>query len=256
MPMITRTGILVALGAIALSAALAPSARRAWQQHREVQRLEAARAALANETAAQKAALAERRDVVLAELSALQGAGKHDEVMRLASRYRLADDADIQSIFRLSAAAVSQRQTLERMRALAATQCSADAAIVAVQALDAAPAPAPSATAATWSATALPLRDSLGAIRAQIRRALDTPRHEGESEHAPHGEHAPRLHPFVIQSLLNEQETGVVPACVWRVARQASATAPTPTNAWTIWLAPSANERTLDFGVLAAPKPP
>ena len=252
MPMITRTGILVALGAIALSAALAPSALRAWQQHREVQRLEAARAALANETAAQKAALAERRDAVLAELRALQGAGKHDEVMRLASRYRLADDADIQSIFRLSAAAVSQRQTLERMRSLTATQCTADAAIATVKALDAVP--VPSDTSGTWSATALPLRDSLGAIRAQIRRNLDTPRREGEAEHTPHGEHVPRLHPFVMQSLFDDQEAAVVPACVWRVARQASA--PASAAEWTIWLAPSANERTLDFGVLAAPGRP
>jgi hypothetical protein len=130
---------------------------------------------------------------------------------RLASRYRLADDADIQSIFRLSAAAVSQRQTLERMRALAATQCSADAAIAAVQALDAAPAPALGYGRNLVGHGAAAARFAGGHSRADSTR-LETPRHEGEGEHAPHGEHAPRLHPFVIQSLLNEQETGVVPA--------------------------------------------
>jgi hypothetical protein len=249
-----------------MAAGLAPSASRWWQGHEQQQRVQQARDKLATEAAAQKEALANDRGTVIADLRMFQATGQHEKVIGLAARYRLADDKDVQAIYQQSANALSHRQTVERMRALAAAQCRPVVAIERVKQLVLENSPTfVDINTENWTATRLPTAGALGAIQQQVRTylagsALDRHAHDAP-QHARRfvadelrRDHTPRLHPIVVAQLL-DNATAEPFACVWRVNGNIDAPATSRGGVdVVIWMAPAANEQTLDFDLLSARK--
>lgn len=257
--MVTRAGLLVVAGAIALSAGLAPSALRYWQTAQQEARAEAARASLAAEKSAQVQALGSQRAAILQEMRQLQAGDKHQDAIALASRFRLAEDAELHSLYQASANLLSFRQTLERMRALTAAQCTSDNAVSAAREVIGENYPSLAATEITgWTAVSLPAATVLPSIQRQVRE-IGSSSPAGDHDHrvssaartwspaALHREHPVRPHPAVVSQLLDNAAAELY-LCAWRVRGAAGSAS----NRFELdlWMTPAANERMLDYGLL------
>ncbi|HEX7916740.1 hypothetical protein [Rudaea sp.] len=243
-----------------LAAGLVPAASRWYAERQRETAIERQRHAVLAEAQAQQNELAANKPQLLAELGALQAAGEYEKVLALAGRYRLADDQEVRALYARSAAQVNLRQTLARMAELTQTQCTDRNAVDSVRNAFAQAFPAtPPIPAGEWSATRLDTAAFVEPIRERVRALIgstgNATAHEqarpGSVLDALRGDHPPRLHPAVLHQLM--QDTQAQPAlCAWRV-RGTWATAGNPAKPFevTLWLAPSATERTMTHDVLS-----
>ena len=261
-----RVPILLACIALAaLVAGLVPAASRWYAERNREVAFEQQRRAVRAETEAQTAELAVKKPQVLAELGALQAAGEHEKVLAKASRYRLANDREVQALYAQSAAQVNLKQTLQRMTAFAQAQCTSGNAVESAREAFAQAFPEAQPVVTTnWSAQRLETAAVAQPIRERLRALIDATDKRASLAHgqaqsgsaldALRGDHPPRLHPAVLLQLM--RDTPEFPAvCVWHIAGTwgAAGQAGTPGKpfAMTMWLAPSATERTMTRDVLS-----
>jgi hypothetical protein len=248
------------LAVVALAAGLVPAASRWYAEQQREAAIERQRRAVLAQAQTQQGELAANRPQLLAELGALQAAGEHEKVLALAGRYRLADDKQVQALYTRSAAEVNLKQTLARMAELAQAQCTERNAVDSARGAFAQAFPAaPSISTGEWSATRLDTAAFVEPIRARVRALIDSTgngtTHEqarpGSVLDALRGDHPPRLHPAVLHQLM--QDTQAQPAlCVWSVGGTwAAAGNPARPFEMTLWLGPSATERTMTRDVLS-----
>jgi len=256
-----RTSILFAcLAVVVLAAGLVPAGSRWYAERQRETALERQRRAVLAQAQAQQSELATNKPQLLDELGALQAAGEHEKVLALAARYRLADDKEVQAFYARSAADVNLKQALARMAELAQTRCTERNAVDSARSAFAqAFTAAPSISSGDWSAARLDTAAFVEPIRTRVRALIGSKDKSMAHEQARpdsmldalRGDHAPRLHPAVLHQLL--QDTQAQPAlCVWRVSGTwvAAGSAAKPFE-MTLWLAPSATERTLTHDVLS-----
>ncbi len=255
----TKT-VLILAAVVALAAGLGPTALRWWENREQYEAGRAAQAAQAAQTAKvdeltreQRAAVSANKTGILKLLTQQQSAGQHELVMQTAAKYRLANDADIQNLYRVSAETVSNGQLLTRFRDLVKSQCTG------IQAQQTASAIIRSALSGDaqistnqWQYERLDDSQIAPLIQARVRELLSATSSNVSSNAAPtplmraRAAHTPRLHPLVAFTLINGTE-GPALSCAWRV-RSAGAS---PSFDLTLWYAPSSSERSLEHDVLA-----
>ena len=251
--------LLICAALIAIAAGAWPTATRLYAEHQREAQVRAREAAITQETETQQRYVADHKPALLSELAALQQAGKHADVMRLAARYRLANDPDVHAIFVRSAEYISSQQLISRMEQLVAKSCTG------IQAMQTASASLsklfPKVTAAStdgWSTQRL----DAGALFPQIRERIKAWQRPPDAFSKLNvdaltvlrREHAPRLSPQVQQALLTATGASAL-TCAWRVdgAWPASAASDAAMKKFqmVVWYAPSATERTLEHDVLS-----
>ncbi len=254
--------VLICAAVVAFAAGVGPTAVRWWDNREQFETARAAQAAQAAQkaqvdafTREQRAAVSAKKTEILALLTQQQSAGQHELVMQTAAKYRLANDADIQNLYRVSAETVSNRQLLTRFRDVVRSQCTgiqaqqtASAVIRSVLGGDA------QVSSIQWQYDRLDDAQVAPLIEARARELLGTASNDVSSNAAPtplaraRAGHTPRLHPLVAFTLLNPTE-GSALSCAWRVRGARSGVV--PSFDLTLWYAPSSNERTLEHDVLA-----
>ncbi len=255
--------------ALFLLAGLGSMALRTWRGARAVDSAVEHAALVARETKAQVAEVVARKPELLVELERLQQADQDEQVLALASRYRLADDPDIRRFHARSAQKLSLRQTLERMVALTAEHCQEPQARALLAARFEQAAPWLSAVnPADWVWQRAATAEFVSAIEQRVRSwASLPPPHEqageGTAAEAPptsalealRGDHIPRISPAVAFALMQGLPVERL-LCVWRVggkiaqSRTPSAAEAPRSFALTLWMAPAATERGMELDVL------
>ena len=257
----TKT-VLIFAAIVALAAGLGPTALRWWDNRQQYETGRAAQAAQAAQTAKvdeltreQSATVRANKTEILKLLTQQQAAGQHELVMQTAAKYRLAKDADIHNLYRISAEEVSNAQLLTRFRDLVVSQCTG---IQAQQTASAIMRSALSGDAqistSQWQYERLDDAQAAPLIRARVSELLSATSSTSSENAAPtplmraRAAHTPRLHPLVAFTLLNAAE-GSALSCAWRV--RGASTGAAPTFDLTLWYAPSSSERSLEHDVLA-----
>lgn len=252
----TKT-VLVFAAVIVFAAGLGPSLLRWWDNRQEFEagraKQEAQAAKVDALTVEQRAAVSANKTEILKLLTQQQAAGQHELVMQTAAKYRLANDADIQNLYRVSAETVSNGQLLTRFRDLIKSQCTG------IQAQQTASAIIRSVlsggaqiSTSQWQYERLDDSQIAPLIQARVRELMRATSNNISSNSAPtplmraRAYHTPRLHPLVAFTLINGTE-GSALSCAWRV-RSAGAS---PSFDLTLWYAPSSSERSLEHDVLA-----
>lgn len=251
--------LLICAAFVALAAGLWPWASRLYDEHRRGTQVRDRAAALAQEVAAQKTELAANKPRLLSEIKALQANGQHTDVMKMAARYRLAEDADLHAVFVRSAEYVSFQQLTARMEQLVAKGCTGIQAMqTAVVALTILYPEIKQASSEGWQSERLDIAPRLGQIRGRLAEWSKPPPASTTKPTDPLGilraAHTPRLLPQIYQTLLTASDPSSL-LCAWRVKgvlADASQSAPVrrPFD-MVIWFAPSANERTLEHDFLS-----
>jgi len=244
------------LAVAVLAAGLVPAASRWYAERQRETAIERQRRAVLAQAQAQQSELTANKPQLLVELGALQSAGEHEKVLALAARYRLAEDKEVQAFYARSAAQVNLKQALARMAELAQTLCTERNAVDSARSAFAEAFPqAPSISTGEWSATGLDTAAFVESIRTRVRVLSKGRTHEQARPDsvldALRGDHPPRLHPAVLHQLM--QDTQAQPAlCVWRVnGTWGAAGNPVKPFEMTLWLAPSATERSMTRDVLS-----
>ena len=259
------TLLLLCASAVALFAGLAPLATRWYQGYAEHARIEAQQADLQRQVQVQAAELQARKPEILAELTRLQSSGEHAMVITLASRYRLADDAEVRALHTRSAQALSLRQTQDRMAALAAEHCTESSTRQMVESMFTEAYPdARIVSAQDWLLQKMVLSEFEEPIRSRVREwtSVKSSEHDHLHSHefkasaldALRGDHAPRVSPAVVFSIMQRLRMEEL-ACVWRIQgkvalNQGGKSLPKPFDL-VIWMAPSATERGMERDVLS-----
>ena len=250
--------LLLCAAIVALVAGLWPLANRLYGEYqRDTQARERANA-LAQEVSAQKAYLLANRQSVLDELKSLQASARHADVMKLAARYRLADDAELHALFVRSAEQVSTQQLLARMEQLVAKNCTGIQATQTVAtALSTLFPDVKQASSAGWASERLDAMTLLPQIRDRLKDWAKPPTVAAQFQDnltKVRAAHTPRLQPPVYQALLTGSDPSAL-ICVWRVKGTWPASgqpdAAMKPFEMVIWYAPSATERTLEHDVLS-----
>lgn len=265
--MFRTRSLLICAALVAIAAGLWPVAGRLYDERQRAQQIKSREAAVAQEIAATKLELAANKSRVLSEMKALQANGQHLDVMKLAGRYRLADDADLHAVYVASAAQVSAQQLIARMSQLVAANCTGIQAIqTAGTVLSALYPDVKQVSTAAWVAERVDALSVLAKIRGRIQDWINPASASigklGELTRdklsAARGMHTPRLLPSIAQSVMTAPDPSAL-LCVWRVqgdwpnAGGASADAANTKGRFEmlIWYAPSATERTLEHDVLS-----
>ena len=263
------TLLLLCASAIALFAGLAPLATRWYQGYAEHARIKAQQADLQRQVLEQAAELQARKPEILAELTRLQSSGEHAMVITLASRYRLADDAEVRALHTRSAQALSLRQTQDRMAALAAEHCTESSTRQMVESMFTEAYPdARMVSAQDWLLQKMVLSEFEEPIRSRVREWASIKPSEHEHSHADshsheskasaldalRGDHAPRVSPAVVFSIMQGLRMEEL-ACVWRIKGKIALnhdgkSSPKPFDVL-VWMAPSATERGMERDVLS-----
>ena len=243
---------------VALVAGLWPLAGRLYGEYQRDAQLRERASALAQELAAQKAHLLGNKQSVLNELKSLQASGRHADVMKVAARYRLADDADLHALFVRSAEQVSTQQLFARMEQLVAKSCTGIQAMQTASTVLSTLFPeVKQASSAGWASERLDAMTLLPQIRDRLKAWAMPPVAVAKSPDKlamVRAAHMPRLQAPIYQSLLTASDPGAL-MCAWRVkgawpASEQPGAAMKPFD-MVIWYAPSATERTLEHDVLS-----
>ena len=252
--------VLIAAAIVAFAAGLMPFAQRWWDGRKFEQAALAAQAARAVQISAlareQSLLASANKNNIMKQLLQLQSTGQHSAVMHEAAKYRLADDPDIQNVYRISANEISNTQLLQRFRDLIATQCTGiqaqQTATVTMAVLFAADAPV---STSQWKYERLDSAHVLPLIRKRFVELMNAASDSKSSSDVSsplaraRAVHALRLQPLVATSLLNQAAEAAELVCAWRVRGTGAKAA--HSFDLTLWYAPSANERTLEYDVLA-----
>ena len=257
--------VLIAAAAVALAAGLIPFAQRSWDARKSAQALLSAQRVHATQVAEVEALsrtqlefVSAHKAEILAGLSQQQSAGQHGAVLLEASKYRLANDPDIQNLYRISANEVSNAQLFQRFRDVLLSQCTG---IQAQQTAAATMSVVLGSDARTSTSQWQYERLESELVLASIRKRLVELMHATPDGRAPAGaskglmqaraSHSLRLHPLVAGKLLDAANPAEAAAlvCAWRV--RGSRADATQAFDLTLWYAPSATERTLEYDVLA-----
>lgn len=215
--------------------------------------------AVADETAAQRGALAKDKPEVLRKLADMQAAGDHEGAIKLASRYRLAADAEIQAAYTRSVGKLSDTQTLARMSDLLTRGCVGIQAIAAARTMiDRARLAGEAVPTDSWRSERLDASEHFGAIRARLVELAEQKPIPAQNALLARlrGDHAPRLQPRVMYAVLSNEPDASKYLCVWRVTGNlpSSDTSGGRTIArpfeMVVWFGPSATERTLEHDLL------
>ena len=243
---------------VALAAGLWPLANRLYADYqRDTQAREGAHA-LAQEVSAQKAYLLANRQSVLDELKSLQASARHADVMKLAARYRLANDAELQAIFVRSAEQVSTQQLLDRMKQLVAKSCTGIQAMrTASTVLSTLFPEIKQASSQGWSSERVDPMSLLSQIRDRLMdwaKPSTTDAMATDNLTKARNAHTPRLLQPIYQSILSASDPSAL-ICAWRIKGTWPANeqpdAAMKSFDIVIWYAPSATERTLEHDVLS-----
>lgn len=254
--------ILILAAAVAFVAGLGPTALRWWDNRQQyeagsaVQAAQVAQAARVEELAREQRAMVDaNKTQILKLLTQQQSAGQHELVMQTAAKYRLANDADIQNLYRVSAQVVSNGQLLSRFRELVRSQCTDNQAQQTASAIMGGMfKEGAQLSSSEWNYERLDDAQVAPLILVRIRELLSATNKVQSNNAATtplmraRGDHTPRLHPLVAFTLLNAQDGTSALACAWRVRGLASATV--PSFDLTLWYAPSSSERLLEHDVL------
>ena len=241
-----------------------PLVSRLYEQQVGQYRQQALQQQLQQRAQAQRAELQLRKPDIMAELSRLQAAGAHQEVLALAARYRLADDADIRAVHARSAQQLSLAQTLDRLAELAGQQCTEDAVRGHLEDRFAEAEPSGARPdSLLWQVKRLEVVGAINPIKARLRTWQSAAPTGHDHAHASasstlellRGDHTPRLHPAVAFSILQGAPVDRL-ICVWRVQGRAALGPLSRGQAkpfdLILWMAPSATERTMEYDVLSA----
>lgn len=251
--------LLICAAFVALAAGLWPWATRLYDEHQREAQVRDRASALAREVAAQKAEVAANKPRLLDEIKALQANGQHIDVMKMAARYRLAEDADMHAVYVRSAEYVSFQQLTARMEQLVAKSCTGIQAMqTAGVALTILYPDVKQASSEGWQTERLDIAPHLVQIRERLVEWSKAPAASPTKPTDPlailRAAHTPRLLPQIQQTLLTAPDPSSL-MCAWRVkgalvdaAQSKSVRRPFD---MVIWFAPSANERTLEHDVLS-----
>ena len=255
-----RSGyLLICAALVALAAGLWPWASRLYDERQRETQVRDRAATLAQEVAAQKNELAANKPRLLSEIKALQANGQHADVMKMAARYRLAEDADMHAVFVRSAENVSFQQLTARMEQLVAKSCTGIQALqTAGTALSILYPEIKQASSEGWQSERLDIAPRLGQIRGRLVQWSKPPAASTTKPTDPLGilraAHTPRLLPQIQHTLLTSNDPSSL-VCAWRVkGTLVDASQSTPVKRpfdMVIWFAPSANERMLEHDFLS-----
>lgn len=252
------TYLLFPSAVIVLAVGLWPFANRLYGEYQRDAQVRERASLVAQERAAQKANLLTNKQSVLDEAKSLQASGRHADVMKLAARYRLADDADLHAIFVRSAEQVSTQQLLDRMEQLVAKSCTGIQAMQTASTVLSTLFPeVTQASSAGWTSERVDPKSLLPQIRDRLKDWAKPPATDAKSMDnlaKAQSAHTPRLLQPIYQSLLTASDPSAL-ICAWRIkgswpANERPQAAVKPFDIL-IWYAPSATERTLEHDVLS-----
>ncbi len=247
---------LICAGVAALIAGGWPTAVRYYESQQRSAKDREREASLAQQTAEVKAELAAKKTDVMRELGVLMATEKYADALKLAAKYRLAGDADVQAIIGKAGSALSALQLISRMEPLIAKNCTGVQAIAtAAKAVSLAFPEVKEATTAEWTPARLDVATLLPYIRARLQQFANTTSKPTNLAQAPtierlRGTHAVRLQPTIYQTIMNAQDPSAL-LCAWRVkGNLPDAAKKSKPFEMVIWYAPSPTERTLEHDIL------
>jgi len=250
-----RSRWLVAGAAICVSLAAISFAQRWFSAGQADAARRAAGARVDVEVAAIRSELAADKLGIIARVRELQSKGDDLGAMRLASRYRLAEDADIQAAYSESVRRVSDQQAIARSADLVAKGCIGIQAIaVARTSIAQAKLTAGDVVTTDWRVERVDIASHLANIRDRLRQMAAAPVLSGTDVLSRlRGDHLPRYQAAAVVAIMTEPDPSRL-LCMWRVAGVVPPVADGKTPRkfdMMIWFGPSATERTLEHDVLS-----
>jgi hypothetical protein len=249
---------LICAGLAALVAGGWPVASRYYESYQRDAKDRERTESLARQTAEVKAELAAKKNEVMRELGEYMAAGKYADALKLAAKYRLAGDADVQAIIGRAGAVLSGQQLVSRMEQLVAKSCTGiQATATATKVLTSAFPEVKEASTADWVSERLDVAALLPDVRARLRELAEsankskTPTQINTLDRV-RGSHSMRLQPTIYQNIAGAQDPSAL-LCAWRIKGkwpEAAANAKLKPFDMVIWYAPSSNERTLEHDIL------